>query len=78
LGNTPENIFGGENHLLQRTTENKRVILPQGLYSGCNTNAVGKNAKPSCGTGKEVMGNLPQNFLAAQDGSGTAKLAQPL
>ena len=34
LGNTPKNLLGGESHLLQRTQEDKRVILPQDLYYG--------------------------------------------
>ena len=34
LGNTPKNLLGGESHLLQRTQEDKRVILPPDLYYG--------------------------------------------
>ena len=31
LGNAPKSLLGGENHLVQRTPEYKRVILPESL-----------------------------------------------
>ena len=34
LGNTPKNLSGGESHVLQRTQEDKRAILPEDLYYG--------------------------------------------
>ena len=34
LGSTLKNLLGGESHLLQRTQEDKRIILPQDLSYG--------------------------------------------
>ena len=37
LGNTPKDFLRGESHFLQRTPEDKHVILPQDLYYGLKT-----------------------------------------
>ena len=75
LANTPKNLLGCDNHLLQRTQEEKRVILPPRHLLWLRTSKLtllgktGKMLRNWETNLKNWLGNLPHNRLEPQNGS---------